>query len=171
MSGYVDADGHVIEDVSAIIRYLEPPFDKMRTVLNILPEGDKFHTPSGRIAKTPPGAFEPADSKKWTNFMDSTGTDWAVLYPTRAPLLWAHPLRRLGHRVCEGVQQLAARRLRERQPAPAGCWPASHAGCRRSCHRTPQVRPRPGHGRRHDPVQRLGEAHRLQRVLAAVRGS
>ena len=37
MSGYVDADGHVIEDVSAIIRYLEPPFDKMRTVLNILP--------------------------------------------------------------------------------------------------------------------------------------
>ena len=47
MSGYVDADGHVIEDVSAIIRYLEPPFDKMRTVLNILPEGDRFHTPSG----------------------------------------------------------------------------------------------------------------------------
>ena len=83
MAGYVDADGHVIEDPVAIHQYLEAPFDKMRTVLNVLPDGDKFHSPSVQSANPAPGAFEPADAKKWTSFMDLTGTDWAVLYPTR----------------------------------------------------------------------------------------
>ena len=83
MAGYVDADGHVIEDPVAIHQYLEAPFDKMRTVLNVLPDGDKFHSPSVQSANPAPGAFEPADAKKWTSFMDMTGTDWAVLYPTR----------------------------------------------------------------------------------------
>lgn len=83
MSGYVDADGHVIENAVEIFQYLEAPFDKMRTPLNILPDGDKFHSPSVQSANPAPGAFEPADAAKWTSFMDLTGTDWAVLYPTR----------------------------------------------------------------------------------------
>ena len=83
MSGYVDADGHVIENAVEIFQYLEAPFDRMRTPLNILPDGDKFHSPSVQSANPAPGAFEPADAAKWTSFMDLTGTDWAVLYPTR----------------------------------------------------------------------------------------
>ncbi len=58
MSGYVDADGHVIENAVEIFQYLEPPFDKMRTPLNILPDGDKFHSPSVQSANPAPGAFE-----------------------------------------------------------------------------------------------------------------
>ena len=54
MPGYVDADGHVIEDVAELVKFLDPPFDRMRTTLDVLPGGDRFHTPSGRIASMPP---------------------------------------------------------------------------------------------------------------------
>ena len=30
MPGYVDADGHVIEDVAELVKFLDPPFDRMR---------------------------------------------------------------------------------------------------------------------------------------------
>lgn len=83
MPGYVDADGHVIEDVAELVKFLDPPFDRMRTTLDVLPGGDRFHTPSGRIASMPSNVFQPADHKRWTDFMKRTGTDWAVLYPTR----------------------------------------------------------------------------------------
>lgn len=80
MSGYVDADGHVIEDVDAIVKFLDPPYDSTRNNWGVLPGGDRFHT---RAAINRPDVFQPADHKRWTGFMDKTGTDWAVLYPTR----------------------------------------------------------------------------------------
>ena len=44
MSGYVDADGHVIEDVDAIVKFLDPPYDRTRNNWGVLPGGDRFHT-------------------------------------------------------------------------------------------------------------------------------
>lgn len=80
--GYVDADGHVIEIASEIATFLEPPFNDMPAILPITPVGDLFHGPNMTLTKLAPGTFVPADADKWLAFIDKTGTDWSVLYPT-----------------------------------------------------------------------------------------
>ena len=43
--GYVDSDGHVMEDAEDLIKFVRPPFDN-RGTRNWLPSLDHFHTPA-----------------------------------------------------------------------------------------------------------------------------
>ena len=79
--GYYDADGHVIESDAEIKEFLEEPFASMR-ISGGLPSLDRFHTPGIHFKHLAPGTFEPADADRWLEFLDRTGIEWSVLYPT-----------------------------------------------------------------------------------------
>ena len=81
--GYVDADGHVMEKAEELIQYLEEPWRSLEPVIprRLLPTGDEFHTP--RIRRK--GIFvESVGPEDWLNYLDKTGLDLTVLYPTAA---------------------------------------------------------------------------------------
>jgi hypothetical protein len=79
--GYVDSDGHVMEDTEDLIKFVRPPFDN-RGTRNWLPSLDHFHTPADGTPRTP-GTFDPKTGpERWLEFLDKTKTDYTVLYPT-----------------------------------------------------------------------------------------
>jgi hypothetical protein len=79
--GYVDSDGHVMEDAEDLIKFVRPPFDN-RGTRNWLPSLDHFHTPADGTPRTP-GTFDPKTGpEQWLEFLDKTRTDYTVLYPT-----------------------------------------------------------------------------------------
>ncbi len=77
---YYDADGHVIELDSDIQEFYEEPYAGILT--RPLPSLDRFHTPNIASTARQPGTFEPADAKKWLEFLDKANIEWSVLYPT-----------------------------------------------------------------------------------------
>src|SRR5215472_15446506 len=79
--GYVDADGHVMEDAEDILRFVRAPFNN-RGTRNWIPSLDHFHTPADGTPRTP-GTFDPTiGPEEWLEFLKKTGTDYTVLYPT-----------------------------------------------------------------------------------------
>ena len=78
---YYDADGHVIERDGDLGEFFEAPFAGFR-IPRPLPSLDRFHTPSSAFVLRREGTFEPADAAKWLEFLDKTGIEWTVLYPT-----------------------------------------------------------------------------------------
>lgn len=80
---YVDCDGHVMERIDEISEYIGEPF---RTAGHInprrsLPSLDRFHTP--RLEERKPGTFDPTvGPEKWVQFLEKTGLEYSVLYPT-----------------------------------------------------------------------------------------
>ena len=79
--GYVDADGHVMEDAEDILRFVRAPYNN-RGTRNWIPSLDHFHTPADGTPRTP-GTFDPnTGPEQWLEFLDKTGTDYTVLYPT-----------------------------------------------------------------------------------------
>jgi uncharacterized protein len=87
---YADADGHVMENEQELNEFIEPPFDSKgyATFRQLLPTLDSFHTLNGlpRI----PGTFDPSTGpERWLEFLDRTGIEWSVLYPT-AGLSYGH---------------------------------------------------------------------------------
>jgi uncharacterized protein len=79
--GYVDADGHVMENDQDLLRFVHEPFQS-RGTRNWLPSLDHFHTPADGTPRTP-GTFDPnTGPDQWLEFLDRTGTDYTVLYPT-----------------------------------------------------------------------------------------
>lgn len=80
---YVDADGHVLENLEQVISFLEPPFDDRGSLRGtILPSLDNFHTASDGTPRTP-GTFDPSiGPKQWIEFLDRTSLEFSVLYPT-----------------------------------------------------------------------------------------
>ncbi len=79
--GYVDSDGHVMEDAEDLIGFVRPPFNN-RGTRNWLPSLDHFHTPADGTPRTP-GTFDPKTGpEQWLEFLDKTKTDYTVLYPT-----------------------------------------------------------------------------------------
>jgi len=81
---YVDADGHVMENLEQIVEFLEPPFDHehRRTNAGLLPALDNFHMPSDGTPGTP-GTFDRSiGPEKWLEFLDKTELESTVLYPT-----------------------------------------------------------------------------------------
>ncbi len=79
--GYVDADGHVMENDEDMFRYIAEPFNS-RGPRNMIPSLDHFHTPSDGTPRTP-GTFDrDTGPDQWLVFMERTKTEYAVLYPT-----------------------------------------------------------------------------------------
>ncbi len=80
--GYVDADGHVMENEQELNEFIEAPFNnRYITSRLMLPSLDEFHTPNARPRT--PGTFDPTvGPERWIQFLDKTETDYAVLYPT-----------------------------------------------------------------------------------------
>src|SRR5437773_2134041 len=81
--GYVDADGHVMENLDELFDYLPLPFDRnVQRARLPLPSLDHFHTPADGTPNTP-GTFDPSiGPEEWLQFLDRTGTDSTVLFPT-----------------------------------------------------------------------------------------
>src|SRR5918996_2798238 len=80
--GYVDADGHVMVSEEEISPYFPEPFTNPPSPRLLLPSLDHFHTPADGTPRTP-GTFDPnTGPEEWLQFLDKTGTDYTVLYPT-----------------------------------------------------------------------------------------
>jgi predicted TIM-barrel fold metal-dependent hydrolase len=76
----IDGDGHVMEDLAAISKYLLPVHQAQS--IGLFPELDNMKYPPGTL---PPGTFKwdagPAD---WQRFLDEVGIEASVMYPTHA---------------------------------------------------------------------------------------
>jgi len=82
-NGYVDCDGHVMERIDEIAELIgrrngiEGEINPRRMV----PSLDRFHTP--RLARRTPGTFDPTiGPERWMEFLQKTGLEYSVLYPT-----------------------------------------------------------------------------------------
>ncbi|MEQ1912238.1 MAG: amidohydrolase family protein, partial [Vicinamibacterales bacterium] len=77
----IDGDGHVLEDMQAIIKYLPVEWKDNTTtrVLGVFPGLDHMHN---ILARNPPGSFESQGVEGWSRFADELGLDAAILYPT-----------------------------------------------------------------------------------------
>ena len=80
-NGYVDADGHAMEDAEDILSFVKAPYNN-RGTRNWIPSLDHFHTPADGTPRTP-GTFDSnTGPEEWLAFLEKTGTDHTVLYPT-----------------------------------------------------------------------------------------
>lgn len=83
LRGYVDADGHVMEREDEINELIVEPFRGMgyRSFRQMMPTLDGVHTP--RVDRGKPGTFDrTVGPKEWVQFLEKTGLEYAVLYPT-----------------------------------------------------------------------------------------
>jgi uncharacterized protein len=75
----IDGDGHVMEDVEAIRKFL--PRDILLGMRDLFPPLDHFHS---MVGQTPPGSFRrDVGPKQWLEFLDDLGIESTVLYPTQ----------------------------------------------------------------------------------------
>src|SRR5579862_1131427 len=81
--GYVDADGHVMENHEQLESFLEAPFDAFdRRRGTLLPSLDNFHTSADGTPRTP-GTFDrDTGPQQWLEFLDKTGLEYSILFPT-----------------------------------------------------------------------------------------
>jgi predicted TIM-barrel fold metal-dependent hydrolase len=78
---YTDADGHIMEDMDAITELLDARYKDGRQA--VLPSLDRFHTPTNSRGPRPEGTFDrTVDAQRWLQFLETTGIEWSVLYPT-----------------------------------------------------------------------------------------
>jgi predicted TIM-barrel fold metal-dependent hydrolase len=82
---FVDADGHIMENLEQIAGFMDEPFnapDRWGASASMIPSLDNFHTPADGTPRTP-GTFDRSTGpEQWVQFMEKTGIDYAVLYPT-----------------------------------------------------------------------------------------
>jgi predicted TIM-barrel fold metal-dependent hydrolase len=71
----VDGDGHVIEDMEGLTKFL--PFNTQQR--SVFPPLDHLHSQGSRSV---PGSFQRVGPGEWLEFMDEVGIETAVLYPT-----------------------------------------------------------------------------------------
>ena len=82
-NGYVDCDGHVMENVEELAHFIGKRHDIEGQVnpRRMVPSLDRFHTP--RLEARTPGTFDPTiGPEKWLLFLDKTGLEYSVLFPT-----------------------------------------------------------------------------------------
>lgn len=80
--GFIDADGHVMENEEQMEAYWEPPFDEFNRRRALLPSVDFFHTSANGTPRRP-GTFDrDTGPTQWLEFLDTTGLEYSVLYPT-----------------------------------------------------------------------------------------
>ena len=80
---YADADGHVIESIGDIDEFLPGKFVSGRGLP--IPDLDRWHISRGVAEeKASPRRGRPVHANEWLQFLDKTGLQWTVLYPTFA---------------------------------------------------------------------------------------
>ncbi|HLQ32981.1 MAG TPA: amidohydrolase family protein [Chloroflexota bacterium] len=75
----VDGDGHVMEDLSAFVKFLPEPFNGRVAPRGYFPPLDHFHS---FIGETPPGSFRQVGPDGWLEFLEDVGIETTVLYTT-----------------------------------------------------------------------------------------
>lgn len=76
----IDGDGHVIEDMNAIVKFMPSPYKERVTGAALFPPLDHHHT--AFMADVPPQSFRMVDADDWVEFMDQGNFESAVVYPT-----------------------------------------------------------------------------------------
>jgi len=76
----IDGDGHVMEDIAALVSYLPPEYTSARNGRTPFPPLDHLHAANQH--QTPDGAFAPIRAEGWMQFLDDVGIEKAVLYTT-----------------------------------------------------------------------------------------
>lgn len=78
MSSYapIDADGHVIETDEELRKYLPPPFEGRRAHTALFPSLDGWPRGTRKLPDPNPGLT------KWRRFLEASGVEASVLYPT-----------------------------------------------------------------------------------------
>jgi len=77
----IDADGHVVEDLEAILKLMPLPYTQKSRVRDPFPPLDHLH--SSNLHIVPPGSFQEVGPDGWLEFLDNVGIESTVLYPTR----------------------------------------------------------------------------------------
>jgi len=86
VSGFIDADGHVVEADAELLDYLPAPFKGRDDLMAFpfFPTLDGFHRQARRILDGKGRSIAKASLKEWQQFLDEDEIAWSVLYPTTA---------------------------------------------------------------------------------------
>ena len=79
----IDADGHVMEDIAAVVGFMSEDFRTRSFADNIrspFPPLDHLHAANRHT--TPPGAFANVAAEGWVEFLEDVGVESTVLYTT-----------------------------------------------------------------------------------------
>lgn len=84
VSGFIDADGHVVEADSELLEFLPRPFQGRQDLLAFpfFPTLDGFHRQARRIMDGKGRAIAKGSLAEWQEFLDEDEIAWSVLYPT-----------------------------------------------------------------------------------------
>ena len=77
----IDADGHVVEDLEAIMELMPDRYTQKSRIRDPFPPLDHLH--SSNLHIVPPGSFQEVGPEGWLKFLDDVGIESTVLYPTR----------------------------------------------------------------------------------------
>ena len=165
----VDCDGHVMEVTDELISFVGEPF-KTTGHMNprrVLPSLDRFHTP--RLEERKPGTFDPSvGPEKWLQFLDKTGLESSVLFPTEGLAYGQVAFPPWAIAYAKAYNDLAAREVFEIQFPAQGYCVDSHARRSGCGHGTAARRHRTGHGRRNVAVKRSKPALECAAFLACL---
>lgn len=79
----IDGDGHVVEDLDAIIELMPRSYREKNKVRAFDPFPPLDHLHSSNLHDLPPGAFAKVGPDGWLDFLKDVGIHSTVLYPTR----------------------------------------------------------------------------------------
>lgn len=84
ISTIVDGDGHIFEDAAGISRFLPAPYKDIGPFApnKLFPPLDHLHSQPFQLLPEAFGAGKPVGPTEWLDFMEFTGIQRAVLYPT-----------------------------------------------------------------------------------------
>ncbi len=76
----IDGDGHIVEDLAAIMDRMPSPYRQKYRLKDPFPPLDHLH--SANLHDLPPGSFQKVGPDGWLEFLEDVGISSAVLYPT-----------------------------------------------------------------------------------------
>ncbi len=79
----VDGDGHVVEDMTAIVNLMPAPYQEKYKLRPFDPFPPLDHLHSANLHDLPPGAFARVGPDGWLEFLEDVGIQTTVLYTTR----------------------------------------------------------------------------------------
>jgi uncharacterized protein len=84
VKGFIDADGHVVENDRALLDFLPPPYKGREDLLSFpfFPTLDGFHRQALRVVDGKGRYVAQGSLKEWKDFLDEDEIEWSVLYPT-----------------------------------------------------------------------------------------
>ena len=79
----IDGDGHVVEDMSAIMELMPRPYREKYKERSFDPFPPLDHLHSANLHDLPPGSFARVGPDGWLDFLEDVGIESTVLYTTR----------------------------------------------------------------------------------------